>query len=74
MEVFKQMKKIKSRLMLLVFGRNSLDGYYIPANVKSKKKNYIYASVFPDNDAINSLYKIEINAHKNSELKETHNT
>lgn len=51
------MKIIKRKIFLLLFGKESLKGYYKPS--EEKKKGYVYASIFPDNDAVNLFLKQE---------------
>lgn len=58
------MKKIKSRLILLFFGSDSLKGYYKPSEDKRKKMGYRYCSVFPDKETVNLLLKNEMEDHE----------
>lgn len=46
------MKKFVNLCMVILFGKNSLDGYYKQEKVEIKSKNYIFASVFPNEESM----------------------
>ncbi len=61
------MKKIKSTLMFFCFGNDALNGYYKPIKKSRKKKNYVFSSVFPNENTIESILnedKEQINLDK----------
>lgn len=41
-------QSIRIVLMIILFGRNGLDGYCISTKNKKVEKTYIYSSVFPN--------------------------
>lgn len=48
------MKKIVNWVMVILFGKNSLDGYY-KQDESTKNKNYILASVFPNEESVKTF-------------------
>ena len=46
------MKKIFNIILVIMFGKESLEGYYNPQNDKSDPKNYVFSSVFPNREVM----------------------
>lgn len=65
------MNRIKSKLMFLCFGRESLKGYYKPSHKTHKTSNYVFCSVFPNEIADNSLLENERDRKESSFGKNT---
>lgn len=45
------MQRILDYIYVIIFGRYTLDGF-APKNTKNKKYNYIFDSVFPDEETM----------------------
>lgn len=55
------MRTIYRFLLVALFGKSSLDGYYEPSIKKSVEKDYIFSSVFPSRDAMERALRAEQN-------------
>ena len=54
---------IQKGLLLLIFGKDALRGYYDPKNNTELPKKYIFDSVFPDKKTMDVVLK-EVANHK----------
>lgn len=48
-------------LLVVFFGKSSLNGYYEPSVKKAKEKDCIFCSIFPSHDSMERALKTEQN-------------
>ncbi len=49
------MKSFYNLILYIVFGKESLDGYYSNEEKKNKKNNYVYGTVFPSREIMEAV-------------------
>lgn len=53
-------------LLLILFGKDSLDGYCSSNHTAQQKKDYIFSSVFPSRDAMERALKDNVAGESHS--------
>ena len=53
------LSKIKKYVLVLVFGKKSLNGYYVPEIQPILKKKYVYSSVFPSRTIMEQVLNLD---------------
>ena len=56
------LRRISDFFMRILFGEDSLDGYYRPKANAKVKKNYVFSSVFPSKSVMDQVLNQDISS------------